>query len=139
MRVATILLLGRELATYINMITSALVGLRRHSPDELHGVMAILDLEVLLQFKVMMLTQNGFLASFPKDFLPLLFGHKLGAFVEGCRAANNARLKRSVEHSGQRSGYCQAVVSGVFQVLPERYSTVRDQNDEGTKLEANHS
>ena len=121
------------------MITSALVGLRRHSPDELHGVMAILDLEVLLQFKVMMLTQNGFLACFPKDFLPLLFGHKLGAFVEGRGAANNARLKRSVEHSGQRSGYCQAFVSGVFQVLPERYSTVRDQNDEGTKLEANHS
>ena len=90
-------------------------------------MIAVLDLEVLLQFKVMMLTQNGFLASFPKDFLPLLFGHKLGAFVEGRGAANNARLKRSVEHSGQRSGYCQAFVSGVFQVLPE------NQDDE-TKL-----
>ena len=64
------------------MITSALVGLRRHSPDELHGVMAILDLEVLLQFKVMMLAQNGFLAGFSKDFLSFFFGHKLWAFVE---------------------------------------------------------
>ena len=79
--------------------------------------MAVLDLEVLLQFKVMMLAQNGFLAGFPKDFLPFFLGHKLGAFVDG--AANNARLKRSVEHSSQRSGYSQAFVSGVLQVLAE--------------------
>ena len=64
------------------LFTCALVGLRRYSPYELHGVIAVLDLKVLLQFKVMMLAQNGFLASFPKDFLSFFFGHKLWAFVE---------------------------------------------------------
>ena len=82
--------------------------------------MAVLDLKVLLQFKVMMLAQYGFLAGFPKDFLTLFLGHKLGTFVEWCRAAaSNSRLKGTVEDGGQRSGNGQAIVRGVFQVLPE--------------------
>ena len=102
-----------------NSLTSALVSLRRHAPNELHGLVAILDLEVMLELEVVMLFLDGFFTGFSEDFLSLFFGNKLGTFVKGClRRLPASRLKGSVQDGSQRGGYSKALVRGVLQILP---------------------
>ena len=61
-------------------------------------MIAVLNLEVMLKLKVVMLSGYSLLASFPEDFLSFLLGYKLWAFVEGLR---RSPCECPVEYSGQ--------------------------------------
>ena len=67
------------------LLTSTLVCLGSHTPYELHGVVTVLDLKVLLEFKVMLLSLNGLFTGLSEKFLSFLFGYKLGGLVPGRR------------------------------------------------------
>ena len=64
------------------LLTCALIGLGGHAPNQLHGVVTILDLKVLFELKIMPLPLHGFFASFAENPLPFFLGHKLWTFVD---------------------------------------------------------
>ena len=81
-------------------------------------MITVLNLKVLLELKVVVLSRHGLLAGLSKDFLSFFFRYKLRAFV--AKHLRRSPGKCPVEYGGQGDGHSQTLVCGVVQVLPLR-------------------